>query len=301
MPFDLLLKKYRFYEALAIYDLYYERTADAVRHRYEQRLALADDRPIAWVPLIFHGTTFEALSGIIQEGSLRPAGGKSYVCFTELPIDNLDRLRTLGPRVSEVAIGFPRPVLESAGLYQPAYLKHSPPEVKAAFARLPDGYVELEDDLGALHEVRVPEPVNISEAVWLLSSERNEVTKSLDHPLLKTCQETLGMALSFWHPTHQREMIQEHVYRQVTRDTEERLETFASRGVHYAMEDAPRVERRVILPAGRSPLLAFPTLPHSNGWDGPFTKYEMASFLHAELKRSFPKLLSTIRVHIEMD
>jgi hypothetical protein len=251
--------------------------------------------------MVFHGTTFEAMDGILQASCIRPAEGKTYVSLTELPIDNLDRLRTLGPRVSEVAIGFPRALLESRGLYQPAYLKHSSPEVKTAMQNLPPGYVELEDDLGALHEVRIPGSLDIMDALWLLSSVRNEETGALDHPMLQMCQQIFGMALSYWHSTHQREMIQEHVYRQSTRDAEGGLDSIICRGAYYALKDSPRIEKKVKLPAGITPLLRFPTLPHSNGWEGPFTKFEMASFFYQEMKRSYPDLVSLIQGRINMD
>ena len=78
MPFDFPPKKYRFHEALTIYDLYYERAPDVARHRSERRRALAEDRPITRFPLVLHGTTFEGLSGSIQEGPLWPTAGKTF-------------------------------------------------------------------------------------------------------------------------------------------------------------------------------------------------------------------------------
>ncbi len=68
---------------------YCERAADAARRRGEKRLALTEDRPSTWVPLVFHGTTFKALDGNVLESSVRSAKGKAYVSLTELSINDL--------------------------------------------------------------------------------------------------------------------------------------------------------------------------------------------------------------------
>ena len=178
MTFEELHRRFRFYEALALYDAYYERAAD-LNDKYE---ILGDALDMAWVPLVFHCTYFEKLEGIFEDGELRPRDGKSYVALTELPVVELTRFRSLRPKPFEIAIGFPRALLESKGLFQPAYLKHATQEIKDSFKKAPPGYVELEDDLGAMHEVRVPCAVSIDDAVWVLTSKRKEGGKSVRHP-----------------------------------------------------------------------------------------------------------------------
>ena len=131
------------------------------------------------MPLVFHGTNLKALTRILGDGQIRPSKCSQCVSLTELPITELSRLRSLGSRVSEVAIGFPRVVLEAKGLFQPAYLKHTSDIVKEAFRNLPKGYVEIDQDLGALHEVRVPGSIPLDDAVWILCSVATRRAKRL--------------------------------------------------------------------------------------------------------------------------
>lgn len=207
------LRLFRFYEALALYELYYRKLDESMARNSVP--ALAEDRPITWVPLVFHGTTLKGLAGILKEGQIHPSKN-GCVSLTELPIADLSRLRSLNSRVSEIAIGFPRVVLEGKGLFQPAYLKHASKAVKDIFSDLPIGYVELDQDLGALHEVRVPDSIPLADAVWILSSVRDEQTEELNDPVLIQCGNQ-GIALSYWHPTHQEEMVQEPTFRNETR------------------------------------------------------------------------------------
>lgn len=300
ITFESLLRRYRFYEALALYDAYYERMANLG----EKGAHLGDALPIAWVPLVFHCTYFENLEGILKDGEIRPGKGKSYVSLTELGITELTRFRSLRPRPFEIAIGFPRSLLERKGLFQPAYLKHASPEVKSKFENLPPGYVELKDDLGALHEVRVPGAIPIADAVWVLSSRRNEETKALDIPELAPLKE-LGLAVSFWHPSHQEEMIREPVFRKVTRNADGQPESIESHGKHYLPEMKAHIENQISPPTGKPFALRFPkelrpdTL--KDGWDGPFSKYEMAAFCYEELTEHFPERVSEILPRILME
>ncbi|ODA34954.1 hypothetical protein [Planctopirus hydrillae] len=300
MTFEKLLRMYRFEEALALYDAYYERMADLG----EKRAHLGDALPIAWVPLIFHCTYFDNLKGILNDGKLRPSEEKSYVALTELPVTELTRFRSLRPKPFEIAIGFPRALLESKGLYQPAYLKHATQEVKDKFKDAPSGYVELSDDLGALHEVRIPGPLPIDDAVWVLSAKRNEDTRKLDLPELKPLRD-LGVAVSYWHPSHQQGMIREPVFRRVKRNEEGHLVSLESVGKHYLPEMDNYVEREINPPAGKSFNLRFPkelrpdTL--ADGWEGPFSKYEMAAFCYEELKKKFPGRIGEVQPRIVME
>jgi hypothetical protein len=87
MTFDKLLRLYRFYEALALYDAYFERMANLG----EKRAHLGDAPPIAWVPLVFHCTYFDRLESILRDGEIRPGEGKDYVALTEISVTELTR------------------------------------------------------------------------------------------------------------------------------------------------------------------------------------------------------------------
>lgn len=300
MTFEKLLRMYRLDEALALYDAYYER----IENLGEKYVHLGDALPIAWVPLIFHCTYFENLKGILHDGKLRPGEGKSYVALTELPVTELTRFRSLRPKPFEIAIGFPRAVLERKGLFQPAYLKHSTSEVRDIFKNAPPGYVELSQDLGAMNEVRIPGPLSIDDAVWVLSSKRNEETKKLDIPELKPLRR-LGIAVSYWHQSHQKEMIQEPVFRRVIRDEQGQLVSLESHGKHYLPKMNNHVDRKIRPPDGKPFSLRFPkelrpdTL--KDGWEGPFSKYEMAAFCYDELKKNFPERIGEVHPRIKME
>jgi len=299
ITFEELHRKFLFYEALALYDAYYERAAE-LNEKYTN---LGDTLDIAWVPFVFHCTYFSNLEGILHDGEIRPSEGKSYVSLTELSVVELTRFRTLRTKPFEVAIGFPRSVLEPLGLFQPAYLKHASQEVKDTFKDTPPGYVELDNDLGALHEVRMPGSIPVGHAVWILSSRRNEETGSLDLSELETLR-GCGVAVSFWSASHQEGMIREPVFRKVTRDSQGHLDSFKSSGKHYLPDMERHVERQIRPPAGNPFKLRFPkelrldTL--KEGWEGPFSKYEMAAFCFEELKKSFPDRMDEVKSRIEM-
>jgi hypothetical protein len=299
MTFEKLLQKYRLYEALALYDAYYERAAD-LNNKYN---ALGDALDMAWVPLVFHCTNFQNLDGILSDGVIQPGKDRSYVALTELTVIELTRFRALRTKPFEIAIGFPRALLESKGLFQPAYLKHATQEVKDKFSTVPPGYVELNDDLGALHEVRVPGPLSIDDAVWALCSRRNEETKQLDLPELQPLRER-GLAVSFWHPSHQEEMIREPVFRKLTRDAQGQIESWQSVGKHYLPGMKNHVEKQIRPPAGNPFTLRFPKELRSDtlndGWEGPFSKYEMAAFCFEELKKTFPDRINEVQPRIAM-
>lgn len=304
MTFESLLRSYRLYEALALYDAYYERAAD-LNDKYEH---LGDALDIAWVPMVFHCTYFDNLEEILKDGKLRPGKGKggsvkAYVSLTELGIIELTRFRSLRPKPFEVAIGFPRASLESRGLYQPAYLKHASDEVKQKFVGALDGYIELDDDLGAFHEVRIPDSLPIDDAVWVLSSKRNEQSGMFDIPELKSVQDA-GIAISLWHPSHQIEMIREPVFRKEISDDRGNLESIKCCGRHYLPDTENYVEKVVTPPTGKPFSLRFPKELQTDNlkdrWEGPFSKYEMAVFFFGLMKNHFPVETSKVKLRIEM-
>ncbi len=298
MTFEKLVRLYRFYEALALYDAYFERMANLG----EKGAHLGNALPIAWVPLVFHCTYFDRLQSILRDGEIRPGEGRDYVALTEISVTELARFRSLRPKPFDIAIGFPRAQLEGKGLFQPAYLKHAGPEVKARFTDLSPGYVELDDDLGALHEVRVPSSLRIDDAVWVLSSRLHPETQKPNLSELKPVED-LGIAVSFWDPSHQEGMIREPVFRKVKKDGQGNLESLRSVGKHYLPEWDHHIDKLVTLPAGEPFLLRFPKELREenlkNGWKGPFSKYEMAAYCFAELNRNFPGQMDEVRPRIQ--
>jgi hypothetical protein len=299
MTFEELLRRYRCHEALALYDAYYERMAN-LKGSNE---SLGDDLPIAWVPIIFHCTYFDSFKKILEDGFISPGRGKECVSFTDLSVVELTRFRTLRKKPFEVAIGFPRASLEVKGLFQPAYLKHASDAVKERFKDLPSGYVELDDDLGALHEVRVPGNVSINDAVWVLTSDRYKETKIPGIPGVDS-NKMRGLSVSFWHPSHQAGMIREPVFRMVTWDKEGKLTSLKTCGKHYMTKSKDFVEKMVNPPAGNSFKLRFPKELRNDtlkdGWEGPFSKFEMAEFCYKELKKQFPDRVAEIRPRINL-
>lgn len=299
ITFEKLLRLYYFYEALALYDAYYERASD-LNPKYAP---IGDALDMAWVPLVFHCTYFERLKRILKDGEIRPGKGKSYIALTELSITELTRFQSLRPKPFEVAIGFPRSLLESKGLFQPAYLKHSTQEVKERFREALPGYIELDDDLGALHEVRLPGSLSVDDAVWVLSSKRNETTKKFDLPELKLVSDR-ELPLSFWHPSHQEGLIREPVFRKVNKNAQGIIISLKCCGKYYLPGAENKVEKSINPPAGKPFSLHFPkelrTDTLKDGWEGPFSKYEMAAFLIEEIKRNYPSRISAVQQRIEI-
>lgn len=323
IAFEKCLRLYRFYEALALYDLYYDRVDAAVERDVPS--VMAQDRPLTWVPLVFHCTNLKSLQGILEDGFIHPGSDKTYVSFTELPVAELTRMRILGPRTREIAIGFPRALLETRGLFQPAYLMHLPEEIRKQFEGLPPGYVESGDDLGALHEVRINGKISLDDAVWILSSIRNETTGKLDHPILEQCK-SRGIALSFWHSTHQEGMLQEPVYRKETRNAGGDIESVNCSGAHYFLKDLVSVgidsslvdtirqeakipsgnfqECEVSLPVGKNFNLNFPSFAsaksYPNGWTGPYSNIEMAGYFHRLIQTHYSERVGEVHPRVKV-
>jgi hypothetical protein len=241
-----------------------------------------------WVPLVFHCTKIEKLDEIFEAKCLRPSPGKTTVSFTETRLDELDRLRERFPTSKQAALAFPRALLEKRGLFQPAYLRHSKAEVKRHFQAVAQSmpeYIELEDDLGALQEVRVPGEVPITDAVWILSSVRNEETEAIDNPSVRKFADSLGIACSFWRRNHQDEMLSEDTYYK-TAIANGLLTGFHGKGQFYFLKDA--LENHVhelSFPAGDSHPVRFQRLSIPDGWRGPCTFFQIAEFLYGELQK----------------
>lgn len=283
-----LVRFYYFYESMSIYQAYYSTLRSTSPEKRNTSAALADDKPLMWVPLVFHCTKITKLKEILESGYLAPGPGKTAVSFTEARIDELDRFRERYATGRQVAIGFPRAVLERRGLFQPAYMHHSAPEVKERFREIAQqcpGFLELDDDMGALQEVRVPGNVPIADAVWILSSVRNETTGQIDEPEVNKFVAVVPVAKSFWHRSHQETMLTENVYFKPV-FTKELLTGFEGQGQHYFYGSA--IEGRLHqlnFPKGGPHPVRFERISIPEGWRGPCTFFQVAEFLQGEIQK----------------
>lgn len=253
-----LIREYYFSEAMALYKLYY----DPLINFYEKAAKSENrksDRDLTWVPLVFHCTDFEGFKGIVEEGFIgnkkQDSNKEPYVSFTELPIIELDRMKIRKRNREQIAIGFPRRVLENYNFSSVLYLNHNKPlkEILRMLLEDPDildclnkkcqkdvkkelkPFVELEDDLGALGEIRIKEPMPIQEAVWLLTTKREEKNKKqkLIIPDIESFEQKYGsIAKSYWHRSHQEGILGEYQFVHIPKETEP-LTKFETKGEHY--------------------------------------------------------------------
>ena len=104
--------------------------------------------------------------------------------------------------------------------------------------------------------------------------------------------ESLGLAISFWHRSHQEGMLTEDVYYKPA-FKEELLMGFEGAGKHYFYMDA--IEDRVhhlSFPHGRAHPIRFKKLSIPEGWRGPSTLFQVAEFLYAEIQKHREKGMS---------
>jgi hypothetical protein len=214
-----LIRHYYFAEALAVYERYYQPLV-STHSRAQRELtdpSRHEDRPPTWVPLVFHCTTEEHIPQIFREGVLRP-GENRTVAFTEIPIGELDRMKYRHHAEHQVAIGFPRQYIQSLALTPVWYLKHNPKIVAilrewetrdaAAFAVLKP-FIDEDDDVAPFQEVRTAVSVSVEEAVWLLTTHRND-KGHLVIPGLDVFHAKYGrISQSFWHRSHQMGILSE--------------------------------------------------------------------------------------------
>jgi hypothetical protein len=299
-----LVRNFYFAEALAVYELYY---TPLVSTYPPARKALKDsgrqeDRPPTWVPLVFHCTGLDQIEEIIASGQLKP-NERGFVAFTELPIGELDRMLFRKPGKAQAAIGFPRRYTQSLGLSPVWYLKHNP-ELRDAvnFYKTADPgryakvapFIEERDDVSSFQEVRVARPVAIGEAIWILTTVRNEDKRSLVVPGLSEFEERYGrISKSYWHRTHQLGILGEWQYTAVEKDETGQLTEFRVLGEHYwkpqVMEEQ---EIGIRLPVDEKQVL-FETmqLAKRKSYSGPWRFFDVA--------RMIAGLLSTAGENLE--
>lgn len=281
-----LVRNYYFSEALAFYETYYAPLSESIP-RNEEPDDRRDDRPVTWAPLLFHATTVNNLTRILRSGNLRP-GKEGCISFTEMPLGELDRLITRKRGRRQIAIGFPRRVLQRYGFTSVWYLKHNPELqsiVKAVLVKNPQltPYVDLTGDVGSFAEVRVTQPVPISEAVWILSSERlapGEMPQNLQNFRSQYAMKYGAISTSFWHRSHLEGILNEWNYIRL-RQQEGNITNVEIRGEHYwRMAVQQRLQCTVTLP-DQEWLLQFTSVNDTvaREWEGPFGHFDTARYI----------------------
>jgi len=287
-----LIRNFYFAEAMAMYELYY---APLVSTYPPAQKALTDpgrqeDRPPTWVPLVFHCTELNRLEEIIASGQLKP-NQRGFVAFTELPIGELDRMLFRKPGEQQVAIGFPRRYVQSLGLSSVWFLKHNAELRKIVdFYKTVDAdrykqispFIEELDDVSSFQEVRVTVPLDIGEAVWMLTTLRNSENKTLELPGIHDFETKNGkIAKSFWHRTHQTGILGEWQFTAITKDGSGRVEDFKFLGEYYWREQVMKQQEIAVrLPVDEKQILFESVqLARRNSYSGPWRFVDVAGMI----------------------
>jgi hypothetical protein len=283
-----LVRGYYFNEAMAFYQQYYRPLVETYP---SARGTLKDpgrheDRPPTWVPLVFHCTTEDCIEGIFNDGAL--TNEKGVVSFTEVPIGELDRMKfRKNPDKHQVAIGFPRRYLERLGLASVLYLKHNPGLQRAweqiqsrkdcedilSAVHVLEPFVDKKGDVSAFQEVRTPEPVDVAEAVWVLTTHRDSESGDPIIPGIDNFIRGHGrISRSFWHRTHQMDVLTEGQFTKASKDEHGEITDFEWRGEHYWQKLVHETkELSVTLPAHtREIIFDFTSREKQAGFEGPW-------------------------------
>jgi hypothetical protein len=139
-------------------------------------------------------------------------------------------------------------------------------------------FIDEWDDVSSFQEVRVARPVDISEAVWILTTLRNE-DRTLVLPGLPQFEEKYGkISKSYWHRTHQLGILGEWQYTALKKDETGQLTEFRVLGEHYwksqVMEEQ---EIGIRLPVNEKQVL-FETmqLAKRKSYSGPWRFFDVA-------------------------
>ena len=99
-------------------------------------------------------------------------------------------------------------------------------------------------------------------------------------------------------------MIRESVFRKVTKDAQGNIESLECAGKHYLPEMDNHIDKPIRPPVGKEFNLRFPKELRAetlkDGWEGPFSKYEMAAFCFEELEKKFPERINEIQQRIQI-
>ena len=303
-----LVRGYYFNEAMAFYQQYYrplvetypparENLKDPGRH---------EDRPPTWVPLVFHCTTEDYIEGILNDGVLKDK--KGVVCFTEVPIGELDRMKfRKNPEKHQVAIGFPRRYLEGLGLAPVLYLKHNPTLQRAweqiesnkdcegivSSVNILQPFIDKEGDVSAFQEVRTPGSVDMAQAVWILTTHRDSKNGDLIIPGMDSFITTHGkLSRSFWHRTHQMDVLTEGQFTKASTNERGEITDFEWRGEYYWQKLAHEAkELNVALPGHpRNIIFEFTSREKQAEFEGPWRFIDIAKIILNILRAAGEKI-----------
>jgi hypothetical protein len=308
-----LIRHYYFAEAMAVYERYYQPLVTTYRPA-QQELAdpgRQEDRPPTWVPLVFHCTLEDDIKEIFEDGTLRP-GKNGTVSFTEIPIGELDRMKYRHHGKQQVAIGFPRRYIEDLGLTPVWYLKHNPEIVEqlrkweacdqAAYAALKP-FIDEHDDVAPFQEIRTTACVNIEEAVWVLTTNRN-TDRDLLIPGVDTFQTNYGtISKSFWHRSHQMDILSEWQFTKLRRDEHGVPVEFQFKGEYYWRPKVTETrELRVTLPVDEKKITFETTaLAEHAAYTGPWRFIDVARSIAGVLAEAGENLDVTLRYRLIRD
>jgi len=308
-----LIRGFYFAEAMAVYERYYQPlvTTYPPAQRELADPGRQEDRPPTWVPLVFHCTLEDDIKRIFGDGTIRP-GKNGTVSFTEIPIGELDRMKYRHHRKQQIAIGFPRRYIESLGLTPVWYLKHNP-EISTVLRKWaasdPDTYTRLkpfideDEDVAPFQEIRTAASVNMEEAVWLLTTNRNSERK-LVIPGVDTFQANYGkISKSFWHRSHQMGILSEWQFAKITRNEQGVPVGFQFRGEHYWRNlTTEKKELTVTLPAHpREVMFEVTKLAEHEAFDGPFRFLDVARSIARVLTETDEDLDVALRYRLIRD
>jgi hypothetical protein len=301
---EQLRRFYYFAEAMAFYEAYYEPVSKRLAPSTPRAKAVVkslsgafrnDDRPLTWVPIIWHATTFEAFEQIVEDGYLRPP-----VSFTELPIGEVDRIRLRTQADHHVAIGFPRAFLETKAITPVLYTKYNPAltEILAKHADVAEAltpYLESNDDTSCFLELRSLDKVEVSAAIWLLTT-LNRGPEGRERPYVpghEIYRDSWGrIPLSLWHRNELLGTLHTSMYTMTRRDSQGKLEEAIAISDRYWREACFKPETYLVrMPSGNPHTLIFETRDEevAKGFEGPFGFLDVAKRFRGYLREMGPE------------
>lgn len=280
---------YYFAEAMAFYEAFYDpvrkRIASEGHSTLHKSLAQpprTEDRPLTWVPIVWHATSFKAFEKIVSDEVINP-----LVHLTELPLAEIDRIRLRKKESDQVAIGFTRRFAQEMGITPVLYLKHNPELAKrlqgipGALDALAD-FVEEEDDTGSFAELRTSNPLPIQHAVWLLTTANKDRsgTERPWVPGLEEFQEKFGrICISHWSRMDYEQELKGRNYIQLIRDDNGQINNALCFSEYYWEKHCFRDESHLVkMPAGRDWNLRFRVFDQERAasFSGPFGFIDLA-------------------------
>lgn len=281
---------------MAIYDNYYRPLVETFSpsRKRNANVNRSQDRPATNVPLVFHCTTFDDFEKIVDSGEIAPIK-HSYISLTEIPIGELDRMKIRRGDEPQIAIGFPRFFMQAHG-FAPVFYSKYQPEFAAViqtlfnenheFEKQFGPYLEQNDDVGAFQEIRTLKSVPLENAVWLLSTERDD-SRSPIIPKYDEFKDRFGdISRSFWHRSHQMGVLDEFQFIRFEYEKEE-VANYSFKGEFYADQPPPDPNEYLVQLADSKRMLSFRSVEGSdtNNYPGPMRFIDVAHKIFDELSK----------------